>query len=210
MSYSYTASETRSFTVTHARHMAAKVATDLKRMQRLYGSPGDGAIADYELEATTLLKAGYLKTVTYGYKRDGKWIQPTVRYTARDLAGSSANDDDPGKVSPGANVEGASFYSYLTYNNAWYALTETQREAKASAALLGKCLAQAGTSAGHPTYSASPVACTSPKAAVKVVLVLTSTPGSPLCPTGTQHMELAYAGVKHPHIECVQPIRSAR
>jgi hypothetical protein len=129
MSYSYTASETRSFTVTHARHMAAKVATDLKRMQRLYGSPSDGAIADYELEATNLLKAGYLKTVTYGYKRDGKWIQPTVRYTARDLAGSSANDDDPGKVSPGANVEGASFYSYLTYNDAWYALTETQREA---------------------------------------------------------------------------------
>ena len=39
MSYSYTLSETRTFTVTHARHMAAKVATDLKRMQRLYGSP---------------------------------------------------------------------------------------------------------------------------------------------------------------------------
>ena len=39
MSDSYTISESESFTVTHARHMAAKVATDLKRMQRLYGSP---------------------------------------------------------------------------------------------------------------------------------------------------------------------------
>ena len=38
-SYSYTESTT--FTVTHARHMAAKVATDLKRMQRFYGKPSD-------------------------------------------------------------------------------------------------------------------------------------------------------------------------
>ena len=41
MSYSFTESESTSFTVTHARHMAAKVATDLKRLQRLYGRPGD-------------------------------------------------------------------------------------------------------------------------------------------------------------------------
>lgn len=129
MSYSYTVTDTRSFTVTHARHMAAKVATDLKRVQRLYGSPSDSGIVEYELEVTNFLKAGYLKTVTYGYKRDGKWIQPTLRYTARDLAGSAANDDDPGKVLPGANIEGATFYSYMTYNDAWYALTEMQREA---------------------------------------------------------------------------------
>jgi hypothetical protein len=35
-SYTITESAT-TFTVTHARHMAAKVSTDLKRMQRLYG-----------------------------------------------------------------------------------------------------------------------------------------------------------------------------
>ena len=34
MSYSYTISTLTSFTVTHARHIAAKVATDLKRLQR--------------------------------------------------------------------------------------------------------------------------------------------------------------------------------
>ena len=38
---SYTVSQTNTFTVTHARHMAAKVAADLKRMQRLYGQPSD-------------------------------------------------------------------------------------------------------------------------------------------------------------------------
>ena len=128
MSYSYTVSSTQSFTVTHARHMAAKVATDLKRMQRFYGSPSDTSIANFETEVTELLKAGYLGTVTYGYQKNGNWVEPTLRYTARDLEGAAANDDDPGRVRPGANVSGATFGSYLTYNSAWFALTQTQRD----------------------------------------------------------------------------------
>jgi len=130
MTYSYTLTETASFTVTHARHMAAKVATDLKRMQRLYyGSPGDASIADYEAEITEFLKEGYLGTVTYGFRRDAKWIEPTLQYTARDLAGSAANDDDPGRVRPGANIDGASFYSYMTYSAAWDRLTDAEKDA---------------------------------------------------------------------------------
>jgi hypothetical protein len=127
-SYAYTSSETETFTVTHARHMAAKIATDLKRMQRLYGKPSDAAIADYEAEMIEFLKEGYLGTVTYGFRRDDKWIEPTLRYTARDLAGAAANDDDPGRVRPGANIEWASFYSYMTYSPAWDHLPTTERE----------------------------------------------------------------------------------
>ena len=130
MSDSYSYTESRTFTVTHARHMAAKVATDLKRMQRFYGKPSDENIADYESEATEMLRAGYLDTVTYGFKRDGKWIEPTLRYTARDLAGASANDDDPGRIRPGADISGASFYSYMTYTAAW----DRQREMHAQVA----------------------------------------------------------------------------
>ncbi len=131
MSYSdtYTVAETKTFTVTHARHMAAKVATDLKRMQRLYGKPGDIAIANYEAEITEFLREGYLRTATYGFRRDDKWIEPTLRYTARDLAGSAANDDDPGRVRPGANIDGATFYTYMTYSPAWDRLPETERGA---------------------------------------------------------------------------------
>jgi len=128
-SYAYTAPETEAFTVTHARRMAAKVATDLKRMQRLYGKPSDTSIAEYEAEITEFLNEGYLGTVTYGFRRDGKWIEPTLRYTARDLAGSTANDDDPGRVRPGANIDGAIFYSYMTYSSAWDNLSETKKEA---------------------------------------------------------------------------------
>jgi hypothetical protein len=129
MSYSYAITESHTFTVTHARHMAAKVATDLKRMQRFYGHPSDDRIAKFEVEATELIKEGYLDAVTYGFRRDGSWIEPTVRYTARDLAGASAADDDPGRVRPGADVSGAVFYSYLTYGAAWYRLSKAQRDA---------------------------------------------------------------------------------
>lgn len=129
MSYSYSYTESSTFTVTHAKHMAAKVATDLKRMQRFYGSPSDAKIAEFEAEATEMLKAGYLETVTYGFKRDGNWVEPTLRYTARDLAGAAANDDDPGRLRPGANVSGASFYSYMAYTSAWFELGETGRTA---------------------------------------------------------------------------------
>lgn len=128
MSTSYSISESTSFTVTHARHMAAKVATDLKRMQRLYGSPSDLNIANYETEIVALLKAGYLNTVCYGYRRDEQWVEPTLRYTAKDLAGAAANDDDPGRVRPGADITGASFYSFLTYTSAWFQLPADLRE----------------------------------------------------------------------------------
>jgi hypothetical protein len=129
MSASYTYTQSVTFTVTHARHMAAKVATDLKRMQRFYGFPSDTRIAQFEVEATELIKAGFLGTVTYGFQRNGNWIEPMLRYTARDLAGSSANDDDPGRVRPGADVSGAVFKSYLTYSAEWDQLSAAQQAA---------------------------------------------------------------------------------
>lgn len=129
MSSSYTVSESRTFTVAHARNMAAKVAADLKRIQRFYGSPSDERIASFEAEVIELLKAGYLGDVTYGYRRDNRWVEPMVRYTAKDLAGEDGNGDDPGRIKPNANIDGASFYSYLNYSPAYHALTPAQKEA---------------------------------------------------------------------------------
>jgi len=128
MTSSYTLSETTTFTLTHAKHMAAKVASDLKRLQRLYGQPSDANIANYETEVIELLKAGYLGTLTVGFYHQGLWIEPTLRYTARDLAGGAANDDDPGRIKPGANITGAAFYNYVTYSSAWNALTSAERD----------------------------------------------------------------------------------
>lgn len=128
MSYSLTATETKTFTLTHARHLAAKVAADLKRLQRFYGHITDERIAEFEGEATELLRQGYLGTVTYGFQRDDKWIEPTLRYTASELA-NSGTDDDPGRVRPGLDTSGAQFHTFLTYSPAWSALTDEQRSA---------------------------------------------------------------------------------
>src|SRR5712692_2716041 len=93
---SYTDSST--FTVTHAREIACKVATDLKRMQRFYGYPSDTDIANFEAELVELLKAQPVETVAYAFKRDGKWIVPTLRYTEEDLLGAASINDDPGLI----------------------------------------------------------------------------------------------------------------
>lgn len=128
MSTSYSITESQAFTVTHATHMAAKVATDLKRMQRLYNQPSDAEIAGYEAECIALLKAGYFGTMTFGFRRNGEWIEPTLKYTARDLAGGTANDDDPGRVRAGANVAGAVFYSYHIYGDGWWKVSQAERD----------------------------------------------------------------------------------
>jgi hypothetical protein len=124
----FTVTESTTFTVTHARHLASKIATDLQRMHRFYGRPSALEIHDYEVEAVELIKGGYLREVTYGFKRNGRWIEPTLRYTARDFAGGGASDD-PGRVLPGADIREASFGSYLTYSSAWSALGPAEQQA---------------------------------------------------------------------------------
>lgn len=128
MSYTLTETQTKTFTQTNAKHMATKVSADLKRIQRLYGNPSDDDIFTYELEVIELLKKGYLGTVSYGYKREDQWIEPTLKYSAIDLMDISANDDDPGRVRPGANITGASFYSYLTYSAKWDQLSQDEKD----------------------------------------------------------------------------------
>lgn len=124
MSTSYT--QTESFTVTHARHIASKVATDLLRLQRFYGSPTNEQINEYEEELVALLKDDYLKDVTYGFKRNGYWVE-ALRYHA--LPGGNLSNDDPGRILPGVDVSDAHFGSFLNHNSRWHALSA---EAKAS------------------------------------------------------------------------------
>jgi hypothetical protein len=117
MSTSYSITESATFTISHARYIASKVATDLKRFQRFYGSPGDEWIDKYETELTLFLKADAVQDVVYGFKREGKWTEACVRYSALP-GGNLSTDDDPGKIRPGLDVAGASFTSFLNYNAA--------------------------------------------------------------------------------------------
>lgn len=127
--YGNTVTETATFTVTHARHMAAKVAADLRRMQRYYGYPSDHNIFEYEAEVVELLKYGYLGTVQYGFRKDGQFIPPTLRYTSNQLANDNTPDDDPGRVPAGCDITGGVFCSYLTHSSTWEKLTPAETEA---------------------------------------------------------------------------------
>lgn len=127
MNSSYTTTESATFTITHANYIAAKVATDLKRMQRFYEQPVDSAIADFEAEIAILLKHGYLKKISYGFQKNGNWIEPTLIYTANEL--NAATDDDPGKIKPAKDISGANFYSLLEYSVSWhYSLSGEEKE----------------------------------------------------------------------------------
>lgn len=126
---SYSFSESITFTHSHAKQLGAKVATDLKRIQRFYGYPSDTLIQNFEAELIEFLKAGYLVNVTYGFIKDGVWIAPCLKYTAIELNQENATDDDPGRVVPGFDISGAFFTSFMTTNSAYAKATTEAREA---------------------------------------------------------------------------------
>ena len=123
---SFSFEQSTTFTIVHARHMAAKVATDLLRFQRFYGKPSNSAIDAYEAELIALLREGYLQAVTYGFQRNRKWVV-ALRYHAV-AGGLLIADDDPGKLKPGVDVSNSWFGSFLEKNANWSALTTAAKQ----------------------------------------------------------------------------------
>jgi hypothetical protein len=128
MSTSYAVTDTETFTLTHAKRIASKVATDLLRFQSLYGSPSDQWINNYEAELIQMLQHDAIRYVEYGFRRDGKWTEAAVRYNALP-GGTLVADDDPGKIRPRLDVANASFTSFMSYSDKWWAKTQTERDA---------------------------------------------------------------------------------
>ncbi|HMO81166.1 MAG TPA: hypothetical protein PKA76_15375 [Pirellulaceae bacterium] len=124
MSRTYTYSE--SFTRTHARYLASKVAADLRQMRLFYGQPSDDQISNFVEELTELLAGGYLESVDYGFRRNDGW---TVALHYKVLSdGTLDTDDRAGRVPIGADVSGASWYSFLRHSAKWSLLTQAERE----------------------------------------------------------------------------------
>lgn len=123
MSYSYTTTET--FTLTHARRLAAKVAADMHQCQRFYGLPTDEQIENYQQELTVLLHGGYVKSYEFGFKtRDDRRVVAWY-YTvgpAGDLEGGRS-----GGLYPSAEIADAVTFNFLSYSDAWFALSGTEK-----------------------------------------------------------------------------------
>lgn len=124
----YTVTESKTVAVTEAFHLAAKIATDLMRMQRFYGKPADRDVEDYQKEAIALLAGDYLDQIVYGFlpSHSLAW-RLALKYRARE-GGLLVPDDDPGKVRPGADINGCHFASFLMGNHRWMKLSLGERE----------------------------------------------------------------------------------
>ncbi len=123
MSNSYTTTET--FTRTNAIHLASKVISDLKHMQLFYGKPSDESIDQYLEELIVLLLGNHLKSVTYGFRKDDKWVI-ALNYKAN-FSSISTTDDRSGGVQSGANITGASWGSFLEKNDDYNNLTSSEK-----------------------------------------------------------------------------------
>ena len=118
---------TNTFTVTHAEYLSSKIAADLQQMQGFYGAPSDAQIKLYIEELIAHLKAGYLKSVDYGYFKNRTWVV-AVSYEANQLTGALI-DNNPGRIPSGKDISGAVYWTYLRRNLKYDALTAEQKGA---------------------------------------------------------------------------------
>lgn len=123
---SYTTTINTTFTKTHAEHIASKIAADLRQLQGFYGSPSEQKINDYIQELVILLSDGYLKSIDYGFQKDGEWVL-VLSYEIYESSGT-LKDDNTGRVPIGINTTGASWYSYLRKSSKFENLSFSEQE----------------------------------------------------------------------------------
>ena len=121
----YTTTATRTFTRTSALYITSKVAADLRRLRSYYGRPSEELIGSYVEELTTMLAGGYIKSVEYGFRRNGQRVV-ALRYEVNS-SGVLTTDSSAGGVYARADVSDASWFSYLENSTAWSWLTDQQR-----------------------------------------------------------------------------------
>lgn len=118
-------SQTATATYTQAKRLAARIASELKQLQALYGRPDDSDIEEFAVEAEQFILAGYLDHIRYGFKRDGKVVLE-LKYTAEDATGI---DDKPGRIPVGVDISRASWFSYLVKTQNWWNRSQAERDA---------------------------------------------------------------------------------
>lgn len=122
-----TASESNTFIITHARYVTSKIAADLQQVRLYYNFPSEKDITDYAEEAAQLLAKRCLETVEYGFRKDGLTLF-ALKYIARS-DGTLTSDDRPGRIPPGLNLVGASWYSFLWHSPAYSQLSTSDKAA---------------------------------------------------------------------------------
>jgi len=116
-------------TITDAGYFAAKIAADLKRLQRLSGRgvPSDKAIGDYQQEAQQLIYGGYLKTVIYGFRNANQQWLLYVQYTLGRIS-LICEDNDFLNARANQDFSETRFASFLEFSDKWNQLGKEERQ----------------------------------------------------------------------------------
>ena len=124
MSSTYTISET--FSITHARRLAAKVAADMHQCQQFYGYPTDAKIKKFEQELVVLLHGGYVESYEFGFQTKDERRVVSWHYTvgpSGDLEGGRS-----GGLYPSADIADAVTFNFLAYSSGWFALSQAEKD----------------------------------------------------------------------------------
>ncbi len=123
MTNTYTTST--AFTKTNADYLASKVVADLRGMRAYYDKPSETRIWEFYEELAELLAGGYVASVEYGFRRDGRRIV-SLYYEAR--TDGSLTDGKSGGVYARADISGAQWFSFLTYSWKWSLLSSSAQQ----------------------------------------------------------------------------------
>lgn len=115
------------FTLTHARELASKVAADMLRCQQNYGWPTNALIEIYATELALMLKAKAVASYEFGYKRDEKRV--VSWYYKVDSSGNLTANDAPGKIVTTAEISGATHFNFLTPSSTYNNMSASDRAA---------------------------------------------------------------------------------
>jgi len=117
--------KTTTFTITHARYLSSKVAADMHICAQYYGEPSETRIRDFAEELAQYINEGYVKEYEFGYQKNNQRVV-TWRYRV-DENGLISTDDRSGKIVPYVDIQGASFFNYLTQNSRFFQLSAAQQ-----------------------------------------------------------------------------------
>lgn len=118
---------TSTFTRTNARYLASKIAADLRQLRSFYREPTEQQIDNLYEELVEMLAGGYVATYEAGFRKSNGQRVVSARYTVR--SSGISTDDRAGGIYARADISGASWFTYMTYSNAWWELNDSARHA---------------------------------------------------------------------------------
>jgi hypothetical protein len=110
-------STTDTFTITHARHIASRIAADMRLFSLAYGYPSLDQIPNYLEEIAQYLAKGYLGSFEIGFETDGREVVVGLLYEVR--SDGTLSDNRAGDVPLDVDITGAVAFNYLTRTYAW-------------------------------------------------------------------------------------------